>query len=222
MPRGDQGPTTPGATSSRRGLSRRELLAGGAGGLAAATAASLGEPLGASADEIPLSPGGDMRGPSVNGTLKATLPEGLAFQPYYLDLYPSQSGAPLPTGPDLVVKVTKDTELWRTQPVEISEYQPGDKLIAYVRWSGADLIALAVEPLFEAVQATVTARNGDKLTTDVGTVVLNRYTMLLPPGRSPSAKSLAAISKGQKIGANCLHDPSTGEYVAANIAVLAT
>jgi len=164
---------------------------------------------------------GDTLGPSLNGTLKRVrAPAALIFEDYHLDLDPPPPGVSAPSGSEVMVKVNGDSKLWRSGPARLADFQPEDKLIAYARWSGADLIALGVEPMYEQIAATVTGRHGNRLRTRDGIVVLNRYTRMRRTPAAPRVKTLAAITTGHRIGAACRLDPRSGHYVAANIAVL--
>lgn len=200
------------------GLSRRNLLVSGASAVAGVAGGSLLEPLAASAQE----PGGDPHGPSVNGLLKEVRqPDSLVFESYHLDLGTPPTGASLPEGPQLAVKVASDTRLWRGQPASIGDFKPGDKLIAYVRWEGTELVAWGVEPLCEAVEAVVSSRTGNQLKTSKGAVVVNGYTLMVPTNEGSSAQSLGAIAKGHRIFATCWFDRNSGEYIARNIGIRA-
>jgi hypothetical protein len=201
-------------TERSSGLSRRQLLAGGAAGLAGG---ALAGPLKAVAQ---VAPAGDPGGSSLNGTLKAVKPGTLVFADYHLDLDGAPAGAQPPSGAEAVLPVSEDAPLWRSGPAELGDFRPGDKLIAYVEWRDGSLVALAVEPLYEGVQATVSSRKDDRLSTDAGNVVLTEHTLMVATAKAPAAKSHAGIAKGNKIFATCRVDPDSGDYVANNVGVV--
>ena len=201
----------------RAGVRRRELLLGGAGALAATASGGLINPSLASADaSAGSSPNGDPEGPSVNGTLsEVRAGDTLVLIKGHLDLPDPPAGASAPDAAEIPVKVVKDTELWRTGPAELTDFRSGDKLLAYVDWEEGELVARAVVPLYSSVEATVESVDGDRLQTSAGTVVINQYTR----GALPEVP-VGEISKGDRIGATCMQDVSSGVFYAGNLVVL--
>lgn len=193
---------------------RRGLLAAGSGGFIALAGERLLGPASAFAaadaeEEILL-------GPSVTGTLQQVeSPDRLVFGEFQLDL----AAQPELVDGALVVGVTPETILYRGSKVELQAFQPGDKLIAYVKETGDGLVAIAVEPTYESVEATVVAKEGTTLDTTGGTVVVDDDTIFVAAAAGAlSAPSVTAIEPGFRIFATCRVDPSSGDYIAANIA----
>ena len=98
---------------------------------------------------------------------------------------------------------------------DLTDFRPDDGLLAYVNWMEGELVARAVVPLYQSVEATVEAVKGDELQTSAGTVVVNKYTR----GALPDLP-VEEVSKGDRIGATCMRDASSGIYYAGNLLVL--
>jgi hypothetical protein len=133
----------------------------------------------------------------------------------HLDLPEPPPGVPtLDTG-EIPVTLAENAELWRIGPATLADFQAGDKLLAYVEWEEGELVAKAIVPLYQSIEATVEAVNGDELRTSAGTVVINQYTH----GALPE-KPVEEVAEGDRIGATCMQDSSSGIYYAGNLVVL--
>lgn len=204
-----------GNAHGRGSLSRREVLAAGAGGAAAvAVESALNRPALAAAlgSENPL-------GPSVNGTISEVGSNLLTLSPYYVDLGKVPPGAETPEGPVARLTVAEDAALSRGGPATLDDFRPKEKVIAYIAWEDGRIICRGVEPLYVPVEGRVSTRSGARLSTDVGVVTLTDYTICVSNPTADLA-SLDAIPNGARFFATCRIDPDSGEFVAANIALL--
>lgn len=210
------------ADSSR--LNRRAVVLAGAGGLAAAVGGTL---LGPSEAPAEISPGdrpADERAnplsPSVAGTISSVDTDALTLTSVHPnDALATQKRAPAHNS-TYVLKVSSDAELWRSGPAALKDFQPGDSIIAYVRDAGESLVAWAIEPMYASLNATVTSRSGDRLETDHGVIVIDKHTIMRTNRDRSSIASVADIHQGHRVGAACRLDTASGDYVAANIAVI--
>ncbi len=184
-------------------FTRRGILAAGAGGAAAVAVDSLAGPAAA------LGASGDALGPSINGTIKGVSGNTLLLQDVHADLEDLPRDTEPAAGSEFELDVADGASLWRSGPVELQGFQPGDRVIAYVTSTDEGLLAQAVEPLYTAVQGVVSSVKGTQLVTDQGTVVVSGHTKLVD-----SAKSLSDIRAGSRIFATCRYEPSTGAFVA--------
>lgn len=199
---------------SEKGLSRRGLLAAASGGAATLAVERLAGPAAAFAGS------GDELGPSINGTVKeASGSDTLVIENIHSDLEDLADEFSLVDGSELELAVAGNAALWRSGPVGLEAFQPGDRVIAYVTAAGGQLSAQAVEPLYTAIEGIVSSRKDDQLVTDQGSVVLSDSTLLVEPGTGEvdSAKSLSEIGAGSRIFATCRYDPPTGMFVANTI-----
>lgn len=194
-------------------LTRRGVLAAGAGGAAAVAVESLARPAGA------LGASGDALGPSINGTVKAVEGRTLSLEDVHPDLEELAGNGEPAVGSEFGVEVAEGAALWRSGPAELQDFQPGDQVIAYVALVGQGLQAQAVEPMYTAVQGVVSSVKSDQLVTDAGTVTLSDYTKLVDGSASggPSPESLSDIQVGSRIFATCRIEPSNGALVANTI-----
>lgn len=203
------------ASGSERAMSRRTFLAAGAGTAAAAAAGTLFSPAGAFGDDSV----SDLYGPSVNGELGEIVGSDLIrIRGYHLSLDWGSAGLPDQAGADVTVLVGEGATLYRDGVCELNAFEPGDRIIAFVHADGSQLVADAVEPTYELVEATVERRSGDRLDTSAGVVVLHDETSFRSTPDSAGPGSLDEISKGDKIEASCRLDES-GDLVAAIIGV---
>lgn len=201
---------------SERGISRRKLLMVGAGSAAAIATNGLLVPAGAAAeDEV-----SDLYGPSVNGLLKERSPGNVVIEDYHLSLDWTSSGMPTPRGSEVSILVGDDATLYRDGPCQLTDFQPGDRVVAFVRSEGDVLVAVAVEPTYTTVEGKVSGLEGsNRLNTSAGIVVLHDETSFRASPASPGLTSAAQISRGDQIEATCRID-SSGDLIAANIGVV--
>jgi hypothetical protein len=151
----------------------------------------------------------------VNGIFKELRgANSIVLTDFYLDVDPPPDGSTLPSGDEVVVEVAKDAELCRTAPASLGDFREGDKLIAYVGWSGGTLVASSVSPLYDSIEATVESVQGDRLETTSGTVVVTQHTT------SGMGNAAPDVRRGSRIGANCLLDRESGDYFAGNLVIL--
>lgn len=219
-----KGDTQSPKTSDGDGISRRQVLAVGAAGLAAGAVGGLLEPLGASAQASPE----DVQ-PAVNGTLKSvTAPNQFVLKDYHLSLdwpYPDAE----PSGSEVSITVTGDSQLYRDGSGKtLGDFKAGDSLIAYVDWVEGELVASVVEPVYRNIRGTVNSRSGNKLLTSAGTVLLTDATLvwrLDGPAkfealgdRSANDQS-AVVTRGEGFGATCRLEPGSDNYVALQLVV---
>jgi len=202
-------------TEQRSGvMGRRKLLLAGAGAAAAAASGSLLSPAGALGDGV-----SDLYGASVNGTLKAVLDERtVVIGNYHLSVDWEARGMPAQAGSEVTVSVADGAVLYRDSVCALSDFEPGDSVIAFVRGEGEGLVADALESTYVTVEGVVSSRSGNRLSTSAGSVVLvdETHFRYSPESRVQSADQIAG---GAAIMATCRVDRS-GDLVAANIGVV--
>lgn len=194
-------------------FTRRGVLAAGAGGAAAVAVEGLAGPA------MALGASGDALGPSVNGTVKEASGSTLLLEDVHPDLEELTFEGEPAAGSEFALEVAEGAPLWRSGPAELGDFQPGDRVIAYVSVVDGSLMAQAVEPLYTAIQGVVSSVSSGRLVTDAGTVVLSDHTELVGagPGSGGSAESLSDIRAGTRIFATCRYEPSSGAFVANTI-----
>lgn len=201
---------------ANKGLSRRGFLVAGGAATATAAAGTLFGRVGVAAADADGE--GDPLGVSVNGTIDGIVGGSIRLRdasPSTDPVAPSQVDAGR-----LTLEVESDCKFSRTGPATLNDFVEGDRVVAYVRVSGETVSVWALEPLCDAVNAVVKSRSGDSLETDQGTVVLNDYTIYRDNEGGPILESSSGIKEGVRIFATCRLDPSSGEYVAQNIAAV--
>lgn len=196
-------------------MSRRALLVSGTGAVAGAAGATLLDAPAASGRKWV----GDPSGRSVNGTVVETRGGLLVLERYHLSLGKLPAGARKPTGSTVALKVPHDARLYRGHRVGVGEYRRGDKIIAYVKWDGDELVVRGAEPLFTPIRGWVKSRKGDRLKVDSHTVRLSKYTYFEPTRDYPPGRSLDDVAKGQQVWAVCWYDPTSREYIADKIGI---
>lgn len=203
-------------------FNRRQLMTKGMGGVALGGTAAMLSPISALGAE------GEDPSPAVNGTLTAASQDELFLEDYHLSLaWPYSEAAP--SGEQASVRVSDDTEYYRDGPGRsLSDFQVGDRLIAYVSVESGELLASSVEPVYTGISARVISRAGDALETSSGSVLLTDATLYhrasdgaspTALGDLPAAARAAAFASGDQIGATCRVEPGSASYIAAQIVV---
>jgi hypothetical protein len=140
---------------------------------------------------------------------------------YHLSLGKAPAGAKLLTGPTVALRTPRDARLYRGERIQLHEYRRGDKIIAYVRWDGTELVVRGAEPLYTPIRGVVRSRKRNRLKVSTHTVRLSEYTAFEPMPQTPFARSLDDVDKGHQVWAVCWYDPTSREYVADKVGVTA-
>jgi hypothetical protein len=211
------------AESPQDGLSRRQVLAAGASGLAVGATSGLLNPLGASAatEHIP---------PAINGKLKGVSgPDQIVLESFNLSLdWPYRDIEP--SGSDVSITVTDSTQLYRDgSDKQLSDFQIGDSLIAFVDPVDGKLVASAVEPVYVHVRGEVTSRSDNTAVTADGIKILLSSTTLVMRLEGPTgfralgdlsaSEQGALMDKGERFGATCRVEPDSGDHIALQVVV---
>jgi hypothetical protein len=196
-------------------MSRRALFVSGTGAVAGAAGATL--------LDAPLASGrkwvGDPSGRSVNGTVEKARDGTLVLAHYHLSLGKLPAGAKSPTGSTVALRVPHDARLYRGHHIALDDYQRGDKIVAYVRWEGTELVVRGAEPFFVPIRGLVKSRKRNRLKVNNHTVRLSEYTYFEPMLQTPFASSLDDVAKGQQVWAVCWYDVTSREYVADKVGI---
>jgi hypothetical protein len=200
--------------ASGRPISRRGLLKLGAGSVAAAAGAGLIAPGLAGAEDAV----SEMYGPSVNGVLKERSTGSLVIEDYHLSFDWATNGLPEQAGPAVTAVVGEGASIYRDGPASMTDFAPGEGVVAFVRSDGASLVADVIEPLYRTVEGTVKSVGGGRLDTSAGVLVINDETNFRAAPTAAELSSAADISPGNEVTATCRVD-SSGQLVAAIVSV---
>lgn len=209
-------------SAPRSGISRREVLFGGAvavGGTGLLTGGALA---GAMGDGIARLAVEDPFGPSVNGTIGAIeLPDRVTLTEINLGVPGDGGEGQRPSGLVVVVKLQPDALLVRTGPAQLSDFQPGDKVIAYgPRWEGEEFTATSLTPLLQVIEAPVGSVSGNQINTTKGALTVHENTDFRSSGEGPETRSMSDIRQGQRIYASFVEDPASGKNMAHAVSVV--
>ena len=88
---------------------------------------------------------------------------------------------------DRTVRVARDAVLWRGVPVALSAFRRGDEITVEGRRRGDTFVAERVTSTFRIVEGTLTARSGNRLTTDSAVIRLTPATLpMAAPAPTPA------------------------------------
>jgi hypothetical protein len=118
------------------------------------------------------------------------------------------------------VRTSGGTTIWREGEVRLSVFERGDEVLAQGQWDGRDFAASYVTSLYHNLEGIVQSRKGRELQTTNGIVALVPETQPVgDPGVALAARSVNAISAGDRIFVGGRLNRSTGKMVALRVGV---
>lgn len=184
-----------------RALSRRELL--GRGALAAAGAAAATVATAGAAERSDEGPDGIS---TVVGSV--------------VEVESSSVLVRTGDGGEVWVDVPEGAEISKDGPTDLGAFVERDEVSATGEWSVDRFLASSFSSLYRPLEGDVTSRNGNRLETTSGEIVLTDETRE-HQGPYMRGKKPSDVGPGDHVAATARLDPESGELVAVSIGVLA-
>lgn len=100
----------------------------------------------------------------------------------------------------------------------LAAFAPGDEIIAEGQWGADGFAARALATLYRPIEGRLTGRQGDRLQTTAGVVLLTPTTRPVADDRLTD-KPLAQLAVGDEIAALTWRDPASGDLDACLLGV---
>ena len=119
---------------------------------------------------------------------------------------------------EISVRAGSECIIWKDHPAGLTDFVPGDHVVASGQWDGSTFLASQIEILGYVVEARVERRRGDALETDRGVVFISSSTKASDAfGATP--RNPSEISPGMRVVAEGRIDPDSNDLIAWTIGV---
>lgn len=121
---------------------------------------------------------------------------------------------------DVWVDVPEGAEISRDGTTDLASFVAGDEVSAVGEWSVDRFLAASFSSLYRPLEGDVTGRDGNRLETTAGEIVLTEETRQ-HEGPYMRGKRPEDVGPGDFVAATARLDPETGDLVAVSIGVVA-